>query len=170
MFLNQINQIGQLCLKLTQKITVAESCTGGLIACNLTELAGSSQWFDRGFITYSNEAKIDLLGVSAAQLSKYGAVSEVVAQQMALGALTNSLATISASVTGIAGPQGGSKKKPVGTVCFGFKDDTGWSKTVTQHFDGDRAQIRTQSAQFIFDQLHERLLTLQSEHFHSPLI
>ena len=104
-------------------IATAESCTGGLIAGTLTEVAGSSAVFDRGFVTYSNEAKMDLLSVAKADLMAYGAVSEQVARQMASGALANSRAQIAVSVTGIAGPGGGSADKPVGTVYFGLAVD-----------------------------------------------
>ncbi len=99
-------------------IAVAESCTGGLVAGALTAVPGSSDVVDRGFVTYTNEAKQQMLGVSAESLSKFGAVSEPVAKEMAFGALANSMADISASITGIAGPAGGTEEKPVGTVCF----------------------------------------------------
>ena len=101
-------------------ITSAESCTGGLIASFLTELAGSSAWFERGFVTYSNLAKQEMIGVDEALLRQHGAVSEIVAESMALGALQHSTADVSLSVTGIAGPDGGSALKPVGTVCFAW--------------------------------------------------
>lgn len=101
-------------------VATAESCTGGLIAGVLTEIAGSSAVFDRGFVTYSNEAKTELLSVEEADLRAYGAVSEQVAREMASGALANSRAQIAVSVTGVAGPGGGSKEKPVGTVFFGL--------------------------------------------------
>ena len=101
-------------------VATAESCTGGLIAGVLTEIAGSSAVFDRGFVTYSNEAKMELLSVEEADLRAYGAVSEQVAREMASGALANSRAQIAVSVTGVAGPGGGSKEKPVGTVFFGL--------------------------------------------------
>ncbi|MBS1303627.1 CinA family protein [Loktanella sp. SALINAS62] len=122
-------------------IALAESCTGGLIAAALTDLAGSSAMFDRGFVTYTNAAKIQMLGVSAQTLSDHGAVSEQVAAQMAQGALTRSDATIALSVTGIAGP-GGSDHKPEGRVCFGVATSDG---TITQTRDFGalgRAQVR----------------------------
>jgi nicotinamide-nucleotide amidase len=106
-------------------VATAESCTGGLIAGILTEIAGSSAVFDRGFVTYSNEAKKDLLEVDEADLETYGAVSEQIARQMASGALANSGAQIAVSVTGVAGPGGGSKEKPVGTVYFGIATEDG---------------------------------------------
>ena len=104
-------------------LATAESCTGGLIAAACTELAGSSNWFERGFVTYSDEAKIELLGVDAAAIAAHGAVSEVVVRAMAFGAVRHSRARVSVAVTGIAGPTGGSKDKPVGTVWFGFMVD-----------------------------------------------
>jgi nicotinamide-nucleotide amidase len=139
-----------------------ESCTGGLIACAFTETAGSSAWFDRGFVTYTNEAKMELVGVSAAALAAHGAVSEPVAAEMARGGLARSGARLALSVTGIAGPGGGVPGKPVGTVCFGWAlaADGGdhaapaagteracaLVRTATLRFDGDRAQVRRQAA------------------------
>ncbi len=98
----------------------AESCTGGLVAGAITDVAGSSAWFDRGFVTYSNEAKMELLGVPAATLAQHGAVSEAIARAMAEGALARSRASVAVAITGIAGPGGGSPEKPVGTVCFAW--------------------------------------------------
>jgi nicotinamide-nucleotide amidase len=122
-------------------LATAESCTGGLIAAACTALAGSSDWFERGFVTYSNEAKTESLGVDAAQVAEHGAVSEVVARAMAFGAVRHSRARVSVAVTGIAGPTGGSADKPVGTVWFGFMVD-GLLTSETRRFDGDRAQVR----------------------------
>jgi len=101
-------------------ISTAESCTGGMVASALTDLAGSSAWFDRGFVTYSNEAKVDSLGVQMELIQNYGAVSEEVAREMAIGTITHSKATVGLSITGVAGPTGGSLEKPVGFVCFGW--------------------------------------------------
>jgi len=129
-------------------IATVESCTGGLIARALTETPGSSQWFDRGFVTYSNEAKIDMVGVSAQTLAAFGAVSEPTALEMAGGALARSRARMSLSVTGVAGPGGGSADKPVGTVCFGWAVADGRTRTTTRRFDGDRAGVRWQAALF----------------------
>lgn len=126
-------------------VVTAESCTGGAIARALTEIGGSSRWFERGFVTYSNEAKQELIGVSALSLTAHGAVSEVVAREMAQGALRHSHAQLAISVTGVAGPSGGSAEKPVGTVCFGWATvDRVESRTV--HFAGDRVMIRLQTA------------------------
>ena len=134
----------------TMMLATAESCTAGGVAYAVTMQAGSSAWFDRGFITYSNDAKMQQLGVSPAYLRDFGAVSEPVARQMALGALTHSAAQIAVAVTGIAGPDGGTPEKPVGTVCFGWaiRRDPGaapWVQTATRHFEGDRAAVRTQA-------------------------
>lgn len=129
-------------------IATVESCTGGLIARALTETPGSSQWFDRGFVTYSNEAKVEMVGVSAQTLAAFGAVSEPTALEMARGALARSRARLSLSVTGVAGPGGGSADKPVGMVCFGWAMAGGSARAVTRHFDGDRASVRLQAALF----------------------
>jgi nicotinamide-nucleotide amidase len=125
-------------------LATAESCTGGMIAAACTDLSGSSEWFERGFVTYSNEAKIEMLGVDAALIDTNGAVSEVVARAMAFGAVRHSKARVSVSVTGIAGPTGGSPEKPVGTVWFGFMID-GRLSSETRRFDGDRAAVRKQT-------------------------
>jgi nicotinamide-nucleotide amidase len=120
----------------------AESCTGGLVAGAITAIAGSSEWFDRGFVTYSNEAKVEMLGVLPATLAAYGAVSEPVAREMAEGAVSHSRARCAMAVTGIAGPDGGTQEKPVGTVCFGFAAPGRTPLTTTKHFPGDRAAVR----------------------------
>ncbi|HYD76708.1 CinA family protein [Ramlibacter sp.] len=122
-------------------LATAESCTGGLIAAACTSLAGSSNWFERGFVTYSNEAKTELLGVDAQAIASHGAVSEIVARAMAFGAVRHSRAKVAVAVTGIAGPTGGSADKPVGTVWFGFSVD-GRLSSERMLFDGDRAAIR----------------------------
>ena len=127
-------------------LATAESCTGGLIAAACTDLAGSSDWFERGFVTYSNAAKTELLGVPPALIDQHGAVSEPVARAMAAGAVAHSGAHVSVAVTGIAGPTGGSEDKPVGTVWFGWCVG-GQCSTERQLFAGDRASVRTQSAQ-----------------------
>ncbi|ESQ13939.1 MAG: nicotinamide-nucleotide amidase [Thiohalocapsa sp. PB-PSB1] len=125
-------------------LTTAESCTGGWIAKCVTDVAGSSAWFDRGLVVYSNAAKHELLGVATETLDLHGAVSEAVVQEMALGALRNGNAQVSVAVSGIAGPGGGSVDKPVGTLCFGFALP-GQLVTETLHFDGNRDAIRWQS-------------------------
>jgi nicotinamide-nucleotide amidase len=123
------------------KLATAESCTGGLISAACTSLAGSSDWFDRGFVTYSNDAKTEQLGVDAQLIAEHGAVSEPVARAMAFGAIRHSKAQVSIAVTGIAGPSGGSAAKPVGTVWFGFSIH-GTLHSEIRRFDGDRAAVR----------------------------
>ena len=122
-------------------MATAESCTGGLIAATCTDLAGSSLWFERGFVTYSNQAKSDMLGVDAALIAQHGAVSEAVARAMGEGALARSEAQVAVAVTGVAGPGGGSTDKPVGTVWFGWAR-SGGTVTEVRRFDGDRAAVR----------------------------
>lgn len=126
-------------------LTSAESCTGGWIGQTVTSVAGSSAWYDRGFITYSNQAKQQILGVQATTLAQHGAVSEQTAQEMALGALKMSEAQIAVAVTGIAGPDGGSKEKPVGMICFGWAVRHGLAHSQTCLFSGDREAIRRQA-------------------------
>ena len=137
-------------------LVLAESCTGGMAAQAITSVAGSSAWFDRGFVTYSNAAKIDMLGVSPKTLEKFGAVSEETASEMALGCLKHSQAQIVGSITGIAGPDGGTPEKPVGTVCFGIAQ-VNQCVTSTQHFTGNREAIRQQAAAFLMRQLLDKL-------------
>lgn len=126
-------------------LVLAESCTGGMTAASITAIAGSSAWFDRGFVTYSNLSKTQMLGVSPATLDRFGAVSEQTAEEMAKGALQFSQATIAGSITGVAGPTGGTLQKPVGTVCFAWAHQDGRLRKSTQLFSGDRAQIRHQA-------------------------
>ena len=134
--------VAERLLKKGWLLSTAESCTGGLIAAACTELAGSSAWFERGFITYSNAAKTELLGVDAALIDANGAVSEPVARAMAVGAIARSAPSRAAiAVTGIAGPAGGSADKPVGTVWFGWSVD-GQLRTERRRFDGGRAEVR----------------------------
>ena len=143
-----LNNLSEECLDRKLSIATAESCTGGLVAKLITDREGSSQWFDCGFVTYSNHAKHLMLGVDAALLEKWGAVSEQVAAAMAIGALKNSQADIACSITGVAGPQGGSLEKPVGTVCFGWISRQSLQpETLTRHFKGDRAAVRHQAAE-----------------------
>lgn len=130
-------------------LATAESCTAGGVAYAVTLVPGSSAWYDRGFITYSNEAKMQALGVAPAYLRDFGAVSEPVARAMALGALSPGV-QVSLAVTGVAGPDGGSGDKPVGTVCFAWAirrelSRAPWVKTQTLHINGDRAAVRTHS-------------------------
>lgn len=129
------------------QMATAESCTGGLIAAACTELAGSSAWFDRGFVTYSNQAKTDLLGVDADLIAAHGAVSEPVARAMAEGALQRAGVQIAVAVTGIAGPTGGTPDKPVGTVWLAWAGQGMHTRAVRVCFDGDRARIRAQTCE-----------------------
>jgi nicotinamide-nucleotide amidase len=127
------------------KVATAESCTGGLVAAAVTDVAGSSGWFDRGFITYSNAAKTGTLGVRADTIAAHGAVSEATAQEMAAGALANSGADLAVAITGVAGPSGGTAAKPVGMVCFAWAKRHGAIEAITRHFEGDRAAVRSAS-------------------------
>lgn len=135
-------------------LATAESCTGGMAAEMLTSIAGSSQYFERGFVAYSNEAKQEMLGVNAQTIEKFGAVSEETAYEMAEGALKHSKAQITLAITGIAGPGGGAENKPIGTVCFAWAK-TG-SKTIvkTEHFSGDRKEIRQKAVCFALSNLN----------------
>ena len=140
-------------------IALAESCTGGLVCTTLTELAGSSDWFERGYITYSNQAKTECLGVPLELIESFGAVSEPVAKAMAEGAQRDAGVNVGVSITGIAGPTGGSLEKPVGTVCFGWaikeKVSNGIAKitTKTMHFSGNRQAVRQQACHFALSEL-----------------
>ncbi len=150
-------QLGQLLERHQQVVTSAESCTGGGVASSITDIAGSSAWFDRAFITYSNQAKIEMLGVSPGLLATVGAVSEPVVIEMVQGALRCSNATIGVAISGIAGPGGGSTEKPVGTVCFAWADTQGWLKVETQCFSGDRSEVRAKATYHALAQLHQHL-------------
>lgn len=145
-----------LMLKNGWMLTTAESCSGGLIAACCTDLAGSSQWFERGFVTYSNAAKTELLGVDAARIDQHGAVSEPVARAMAQGALQHSKAQVAVAVTGIAGPSGGSADKPVGTVWLAWATPEGVSAEL-QQFAGDRAAVRSATVVHALQGLVKRL-------------
>jgi nicotinamide-nucleotide amidase len=125
-----------------KRIAVVESCTGGMVAAACTDLSGSSAWFERGWVTYSNEAKIDCVGVSMETLRAHGAVSEPTAKEMAVGGLVHSRADVCVAITGVAGPTGGSAEKPVGMVCFGVAQRGQGVSAQTQHFAGDRHAVR----------------------------
>jgi nicotinamide-nucleotide amidase len=137
-----IEQITLLLKSKKWQLVTAESCTGGLISSFLTEVPGSSQWFERGFVTYSNLAKQEMLGVSKDLIEKHGAVSLEVAEAMAIGALKHSVGHLALSVTGIAGPEGGSEEKPVGTVYFAWVAAHGSAQTLKKHYTGTRHEIR----------------------------
>ncbi|HGN1706846.1 TPA: nicotinamide-nucleotide amidase [Providencia rettgeri] len=150
-------QIGQKLKEQGKTVTAAESCTGGWIAKVLTDIAGSSDYFQRGFVTYSNEAKHQMIGVKHKSLQQFGAVSQQVVIEMASGALQEAKADFAVSVSGIAGPGGGSTEKPVGTVWFGFaqKQTNEAISVVAEHrvFQGDRNQVRLQSTGYALEML-----------------
>jgi len=142
--------------KLHQKnllLVSAESCTGGLLAKQITDLSGSSAIFDRGFVTYSNNSKREMLGVQKYTIEGFGSVSEEVVKEMAFGALNHSNADISVAISGVAGPDGGTKEKPVGMVCFGFMKKGKVALTTTKIFDGDREEIRLKAVDFALNEL-----------------
>jgi nicotinamide-nucleotide amidase len=150
-----IQKVSENLHKNKMRVATAESCTGGWLAKQITDLAGSSAIFDRGFVTYSNQSKIDMLSVKPATLDKHGAVSEAVVIEMAQGALTHSQADIAVSISGIAGPDGGSAEKPVGTVCFGWQQ-TGKKVIVKTHiFEGGRDSIRAQAVDYALNGIDE---------------
>jgi len=140
-----------------RRIATAESCTGGMVTARLTEIAGSSDVVERGFVVYSNEAKVELLGVSADLLSHYGAVSAQVARAMAEGALARSRADVAISITGIAGPAGASAGKPVGLVYLAVASKGRETRVERQHFTGDRAEVRAAALERALDLLESAL-------------
>lgn len=139
--------------KRSWQLASVESCTGGGLSFLLTSLPGSSFWFERGFVTYSNQSKIDMVGVREMTLLQHGAVSEVVAYEMALGALLQSHASVSVAITGIAGPEGGTETKPVGTVWIATAKETDEAQAQLYQFNGDRASIREQAITAALQQL-----------------
>ena len=145
-----VQQLSDLLKKRGWKIATVESCTGGMISELITQMAGSSEWFERGFVTYSNEAKQELVGVSSESLRDHGAVSSVVAREMAIGGVQSSRADLAVSVTGVAGPDGGTEEKPVGTVWIAWADRNGTVIDQGYLFSGDRQQVRLASAQSAF--------------------
>lgn len=151
-----VQHLASMLLQRGWKMVTAESCTGGLISARCTDLAGSSSWFERGFVSYSNEAKSELLGVPPLLIQQHGAVSEPVARAMAHGAVRHAHAQVSVAVTGIAGPAGGSVGKPVGTVWFGWNVD---GKVTSERcvFAGDRASVRDATVQHALHGLISRL-------------
>lgn len=140
-----VEQLAAALIARQQMLATAESCTGGWVAKLCTDQAGSSAWFDRSMVTYSNAAKQDMLGVKALTLAQYGAVSEAVAAEMVQGCLQNSAADIALAISGIAGPSGGSVEKPVGTVCFAWANTVGKTVLQTCHFSGNREDVRLQA-------------------------
>ncbi|MDM7861952.1 CinA family protein [Alteromonas sp. ASW11-36] len=150
-------QLGSLLLARSWRVSCAESCTGGGIAYAITSVAGSSAWFDKSWVTYANEAKQNEINVDEDVLQNFGAVSAQTAEQMVTGVKVNSGAQVAVSVTGIAGPGGGSAEKPVGLVWFGF-DVNGTQQVVSQQFLGDRGQVRRQAIAFALANLIEQLV------------
>ncbi|MEC7596105.1 MAG: CinA family protein [Pseudomonadota bacterium] len=145
-------KLSELLILKNMSIAVAESCTGGSISSSLTSIPGASNYFNCGFITYSNQSKVNMLGVNPKTIELFGAVSEKVAYEMAMGAGQNSQSDLAVSVTGIAGPSGGTPEKPVGTVCFGFYIEGNLS-TTTQFFSGVRSEIVSESITFALTEL-----------------
>jgi len=139
-------------------VTCAESCTGGWVAKSITDIAGSSDWFERGFVTYSNQAKTDMLGVKASTLEQHGAVSDLVVLEMAAGALKGAAADYAVAISGIAGPDGGTVQKPVGTVWFGFASRHRAPFAQQMHFAGERDEVRRQAVHFALKTLLDRFL------------
>ena len=151
-------QVGQALKARGATVTTAESCTGGWVAKILTDIAGSSAWFERGFVTYSNEAKSQMIGVSEATLLEHGAVSEPVVVEMAIGALKAARADFAVSISGVAGPDGGSEDKPVGTVWFAFASVSGEGITRRECFSGDRDAVRRQATAYALQTLWQQFL------------
>lgn len=168
-----LERLAEGLVRRNKRVTTAESCTGGGVACAMTDMAGSSRWFERGFVCYSNEAKTEQLSVPAETIARFGAVSEEVAAAMATGALRHSRADFGVAVTGIAGPDGGSADKPVGTVCFGWSrrggegDSAGAGKgererepkTLRVLLAGNRREVREQSVETALQGLLELVET-----------
>ena len=160
--IRRASAIGEQLSRRRLMLVTSESCTGGLAAAAITSIPGSSQWFERGFVTYSNRSKQELLGVRETTLETHGAVSEAVALEMAQGALQHSHAQVSLAVSGLAGPGGGGRDKPVGMVCFAWAGQGMTARACTRHFGGDRYQVRRQAV----------LVALQGvvDFFDAPLI
>lgn len=150
-------RVGEALTRRGITLATAESCTGGWVAQVVTATAGSSGWFDRGFVVYTNEAKVDMLGVAEETLARFGAVSEETAREMALGALRHSKAQAALAITGIAGPSGSTPDKPVGTVCFAWALANSDCLVHSRRFAGDREQVRRQSVEHALHILLERL-------------
>ena len=155
MLSNEVKELSERLLAHGLTMSVAESCTGGSLSQALTSIPGASSYFDCGYITYSNKSKVEMLGVNIQAIKNYGAVSEEVALEMVIGVTTKSHSDVAVSITGVAGPTGGTYEKPVGMVCFGFFCD-GKTSTRTQLFSGDRASIVFQSVSYALRQLFLR--------------
>jgi nicotinamide-nucleotide amidase len=160
MIQEKVEELSELLREKGLMLASAESCTGGMIAAAMTDLAGSSDVFERGFVTYSNKAKQEMLGVNPATLNQHGAVSEAVAREMAFGAVENSMANIAVSITGIAGPSGGTQEKPVGLVYIAICVQGGKQNAVQCNFSGDRKDVRLSTCSKAFDLLIEAVRTI----------
>lgn len=154
------DQLGQELKRRGVMLATAESCTGGLLGAVVTAVPGSSHWYERGFITYTNTAKREMLGVKTELLTRFGAVSEPTARAMVEGALSASHADIAVAITGIAGPGGGSPEKPVGTVCLAWAARRGAIRAVTEHFHGDREAIRRTAVKTALEGLKNLVISL----------
>lgn len=155
-----VSQLANVLIKKRWHLSTAESCTGGLVAAAITELAGSSDWFERGYVTYSNSAKSEDIDVSPELIAQHGAVSDQVARAMAIGAKKSSHAEVALSITGIAGPTGGSFEKPVGTVCFAWVLANDQIYSETKFFSGSRQEVRQQACEFSLKRLLELIHSL----------
>tara|TARA_B110000967_G_C18521565_1_gene381299 strand:- start:30 stop:530 length:501 start_codon:yes stop_codon:yes gene_type:complete len=153
--------LGEQCIENGYLLVTAESCTGGLLAQSITDIPGSSLWFDRGFVTYSNESKVDCLAISPLTLDAYGSVSQETANEMAVGAISSGSGNLSISISGIAGPDGGSKLKPVGTVFFAISNKKSIIFKYHANFHGDRSMIRNKALLFILNTLLKLTLNPQ---------
>lgn len=151
-------RLGRELLNRGERLATAESCTGGWAAQAVTAVAGSSAWFDRGFVTYSNDAKVDMLGVPATTLERHGAVSEATARAMAQGALKYSRGNWALAITGIAGPTGGMPGKPVGMVCLAWAQRNGGCEALTCQFAGTRAEVRQQAVRLALSGTLKRVM------------
>ena len=155
MLSNEAQELSEILVTNGLTISVAESCTGGSLSNAFTKIPGASSYFDCGYITYSNQSKVEMLGVDIQTIKTYGSVSEQVALEMVIGVAIKSHSDVAVSITGVAGPTGGTPEKPVGMVCFGFFCD-GKTSTSTQIFSGDRASIVSQSVLYALKQLSFR--------------
>jgi len=152
---HKIITLSKILLEREWLLSTVESCTGGWLAKSCTDLAGSSAWFERGYVTYSNLSKSEMIGVEMSLIDAHGAVSEETVGAMVSGALEHSPAHIAVAISGIAGPDGGTEAKPVGTVCFGWKVKARERVVKTAHFDGDREMVRRLAVEYALDGLIE---------------
>jgi nicotinamide-nucleotide amidase len=155
-------RVGEALSRRGLMLVTAESCTGGWIGQCVTMVSGSSAWFERGFVTYTNVAKMEMLGVSPATLDKHGAVSEQTVREMAQGALARSRGDVAVAVSGVAGPTGGTAAKPVGTVCLAWAQREGATRSVTLHLDGDRDTVRRAAVVAALEGVLEQIAALPS--------